>query len=376
MSAIDARLGIVSSPTVRPYQEVRKGYTYFAEDDVLFAKITPCMQNGKHAIATNLIDGIGFGTTEFHVIRPGPEVTARWLHFFLRQDSVLTEAVAHFTGAVGQQRVPEGFLANLEIPVPSLDEQRRIVAMLDRQMALVERASRIARERQSLVDRFSNAALREGFHGIIPLCIDPKSVDGSPRGWRWVRLTDVARLESGHTPSRKHPEWWGGKIPWLALPDIRALHGRIATTTAEATNKAGIANSSARVLPKATVVLSRTASVGFVAVMGRPMATSQDFVNWVCGPELEPWFLVYLLMASRERLLSFASGAIHKTIYMPTVDGFHICLPPIEAQRAIVERVRARLARCGEVERAAKAETDSIEVMPRALLWHVFGKAA
>ncbi len=95
-----------------------------------------------------------------------------------------------------------------------------------------------------------------------------------PVGWTWTKLTDLARLESGHTPSRKHPEYWHGEIPWITLTDARPNHGRIIDDTAEHTNELGIANSSARLLPKNTVCLSRTASVGYVIVMGREMATS------------------------------------------------------------------------------------------------------
>jgi len=119
MPAVDDLRGVIAAPEIRPFAEVRKGYTYFAEGDVLFAKITPCMQNGKHAVARHLLDGIGFGSTEFHVIRPGPEVIAEWVHRFIRQPWVLKAATAHFTGAVGQQRVPANFLANLDIPLPS-----------------------------------------------------------------------------------------------------------------------------------------------------------------------------------------------------------------------------------------------------------------
>ena len=133
----------------------------------------------------------------------------------------------------------------------------------------------------------------------------------APPGWRWFRLTDLARLETGHTPSRSHPEWWGGPIPWISLADIRELDGKVAQDTLETTNEQGIANSSARLLPEGTVVLSRTASVGFVTIMGRPMATSQDFVNWVCGPELYPHFLAYLLRGSRAYIRSLSSGAIN-----------------------------------------------------------------
>src|ERR1700730_5082177 len=72
-------------------------------------------------------------------------------------------------------------------------------------------------------------------------------------GWHWRPLRDCAELQSGHTPSRRHPEWWGGAVPWLALPDIRRLHGKHAYETGECTNDEGLANSSARLLPWGTV---------------------------------------------------------------------------------------------------------------------------
>jgi len=155
-------------------------------------------------------------------------------------------------------------------------------------------------------------------------------------GWRWSPLTSIARLESGHTPSRKHPEYWGGSVPWISIQDARDFHGRRIESTLENTNKAGIANSSARILPKNTVCLSRTASVGYVVVMGRPMATSQDFVNWVCTDQLNPDFLKYVFIAEGADLLRFASGSVHQTIYFPAAKAFHICHPSAAEQRRIV----------------------------------------
>lgn len=157
-----------------------------------------------------------------------------------------------------------------------------------------------------------------------------------PSGWTWSPLTKLARLESGHTPSRSHPEYWGGSIPWISIQDAKANNGGRIHETLEYTNDLGIANSSARVLPENTVCLSRTASVGYVVVMGRPMATSQDFVNWVCTDELDPRFLQHLLLAEGENLLRFASGAVHPTIYFPEAKAFHVCHPPPSEQRRIV----------------------------------------
>jgi type I restriction enzyme, S subunit len=206
---------------------------------------------------------------------------------------------------------------------------------------------------------------------IIPLS-DGRRLDPPPAGWSWHLLCDVARLESGHTPSRSRPDWWGGEVPWIALPDIRQLDGKEAHETTENTNEQGIANSSARVLPKGTVVVSRTASVGFVTVMGRPMATSQDFFNWVCGEKLEPWFLAYLLMASRGYIQSLASGAVHKTVYMPTAEGFRVCIPDPRTQRTIVARLRAQLATANRVRAAAEAELEAAEALPASLLRSAF----
>jgi type I restriction enzyme S subunit len=164
-----------------------------------------------------------------------------------------------------------------------------------------------------------------------------------PESWTRVRLVDIARLESGHTPSRKHPEWWGGDIPWVSLPDAREHHGTVIHDTTQKTNELGLANSAARWLPKDTVCLSRTASVGYVFRLGRPMATSQDFVNWVCSEALEPRFLMQALLAEGKHLLNFGMGTTHTTIYFPAVLAFHITLAPLAEQRRIVDKVEVLL---------------------------------
>ena len=157
-----------------------------------------------------------------------------------------------------------------------------------------------------------------------------------PEGWDWVPLSKIARLESGHTPSRKRPEYWGGDVPWIGIRDATGNHGTTIFDTQQHTNDLGIRNSSARVLPANTVCLSRTASVGYVVVMGRPMATSQDFVNWVCFDAIDYRFLKYILLSEHESMLRFASGTTHQTIYFPEAKAFHVCIPALESQKNIV----------------------------------------
>ncbi|HKP04751.1 MAG TPA: restriction endonuclease subunit S [Chthoniobacterales bacterium] len=130
MAAIDETEGAIVALEKRPYSEVRRGFTSFRENDVLFAKITPCMENGKAAIVRDLRNGLGFGSTEFYVLRAGPDVRPEWLFAFIRRPAFRAEAKSNFTGSAGQQRVPLEFMRRVEIPVPPLAEQDYIVGFL------------------------------------------------------------------------------------------------------------------------------------------------------------------------------------------------------------------------------------------------------
>ena len=131
MAAVGEQLSGIIECHDRYYQEMATGYTYFEEGDVLFAKITPCLQNGKHVLVHTLTHGFGFGSTEFHVIRAGSRLDEGYLFRAVTQPHNLTECANSFTGTAGQQRVQPETLRALRLPLPSLPEQRAIVAMLD-----------------------------------------------------------------------------------------------------------------------------------------------------------------------------------------------------------------------------------------------------
>ncbi len=194
----------------------------------------------------------------------------------------------------------------------------------------------------------------------------------SPYRWTWTKLTDVARLETGHTPSRKRSEYWGGDIPWIGIKDATHNDGRRIDETMQKATALGIENSSARLLPTDTVCLSRTASVGYVVVMGRPMATSQDFVNWVCDDDRLDWrFLKWALLAERQALRRWAHGTTHQTIYFPEVKAFHINLPPRPEQQAIASVLGALDDKIENNRRAA----DAAEAVWLTAVSHTLGDA-
>lgn len=162
-----------------------------------------------------------------------------------------------------------------------------------------------------------------------------------PDHWNVVRTRFVARLESGHTPSRSKPEYWlDCTIPWVTLADVWQLRDgtqKMISETKEHVSDLGLANSSARLLPARTVIVSRTASVGFVGMMAEPMATTQDFVNWVCGSKIRPDFLYWVFRGMEQEFRRLMTGSTHKTIYMPDVERFCTPLPPIQEQDVIAQ---------------------------------------
>ncbi len=129
--------------------EAYSSYTYFEDNDVLLAKITPCFENGKLGIATNLANGVGFGSSEYIVLRCGEQVLPQYIYYHLNQPSFRANGKAQMSGAVGHKRVPKDFVENLEIPLPPLAEQQRIVSKLDAAFAEIDRAIELAQEQLS-----------------------------------------------------------------------------------------------------------------------------------------------------------------------------------------------------------------------------------
>lgn len=309
-------------------------------------------------------------STGFCVLRPKNSLNRQFLFAYVQSNEFIQSLTDLVQGAL-YPAVTDAQVRAQIIPLPPPSEQERIAAILTDQLSVVSSARAATKEQLKAAKALAPAYFRIAFHDITPLGLNVID-EPAPKGWKWTSLVKLAQLESGHTPSRYRPEWWGGDIPWIALPDIRALDGKVAYETSEYTNEAGIANSSARVLPAGTVVLSRTASVGFVTIMGRPMATSQDFVNWVCGPELDPHFLALLFRASRRFILSIASGAVHKTVYVPTVKSFYVCVPNIQEQRRIAENLNHHLSGAEQAEKALRQQLEYIDKLPALLLRRAF----
>ncbi|TVM14230.1 hypothetical protein DPQ33_17710 [Oceanidesulfovibrio indonesiensis] len=147
----------ITSLTTRNYDEVSKGFSAFADNDVLVAKITPCFENGKGAQAANLVNGIGFGTTEFHVIRAKKDLYSRFIYYITNSYEFRFRGEANMQGSAGQRRVPTDFLKAYPIHLPPFEEQKSICARLDSLTSTIQvlynNKAFFTREKQSLMQQ-------------------------------------------------------------------------------------------------------------------------------------------------------------------------------------------------------------------------------
>ena len=128
----------------KPLKEVYTGYTYFRDDDVLLAKVTPCFENGKSGLAKNLENGIGFGSSEFFVLRANPEkVLPEYIYYIINSNRFIAEGTPQMTGTGGLRRLTKDFVLNYPVSLPPLDVQRRIVNQTEEEITIVEQNKRL-----------------------------------------------------------------------------------------------------------------------------------------------------------------------------------------------------------------------------------------
>ena len=167
MASLSEEYGEITDPQIRELGEVKKGFTNFMEGDVVFAKITPCMENGKSAVIGELVNGIGYGTTEFFVLRCGMKLSNRYLYHLLRDKNFRGRAKSVMSGAVGQQRVPKKFLENYQLYLPTLKEQKVIVTMLDECFHKEHQIKLIAESTLNQIDTMKKSILAKAFRGEL-----------------------------------------------------------------------------------------------------------------------------------------------------------------------------------------------------------------
>ena len=351
MDALADGLGGLDTSLEKPADELAAdNYSYFAEGDFLIAKVTPCFENGKKALVSGLPNRIGFATSEVHVVRPNRErIDPNYLRYLLSSGPFRAAGIASMTGAGGLRRISDNAIKDFRLPIADVETQKAVAGYLDREAGRIDQLiGKKERQAQLLGEREETTFLgvvtgadRDGAKASSGV----EWIGEIPSHWQAPKFTHVARQETGHTPSRNEDAYWRPEectIPWFSLADVwqmRSGNQIYVSETAEKISQIGIDNSAARLLPAETVILSRTASVGFAGILATPMATTQDFVGWICGERVHPKFLYYVLRSMKPVFRRLMMGSTHQTIYMPDIRSFRLPLPPIAEQHEIIARL-------------------------------------
>lgn len=336
MSAIDAVSGRIVQRLTRPYGEVRRGYTVFRDRDVLFAKITPCMENGKAACVADMVGGWGFGSTEFHVLRARELVLPEWLYFFVRRESFRQQAMMSFTGTAGQKRVPTDYMAAVRIPVPPLDDQRKRVAA----MTCAERLAGLRRESIVKGDELVRALHTEMFG----------DASTNPRKWPIRTLGEVLEFDGGRSPRceerPRRPGEWG-------VLRLSALTGSNYDESDHKTLPASQAPDPRHEVHAKDLLISRKNTLELVGTPAYVWKTGgrmlmPDLMFRLRPREdagLHPLYLWGLLasatMRERMRLLASGTAASMLNISQARLRGLSIMVPPLERQQRFARHVSA-----------------------------------
>lgn len=308
------------------------------------------------------------------MIRPRGELAPDFLGHLVSASFFVDQVIARSTG-VSYPAINASELVAIPVPVPPLAEQTQIAAFLDRETAKIDALVAEQRRLMALLKEKRQAvishAVTQGLNPNAPM--KPSGIEwlgDVPEHWDVMKMKWVADMQSGHTPDKKTPAYWeGGDIPWVSLNDTGFLKDNdYISETAYSISQLGIENSSARLLPSKVVVFSRDATIGRCAITTRPMAVSQHFIAWVCGPALIPEYLLLRLRSMTGELDRLTTGATLKTIGMPDVRTLVTPVPPLAEQQAIIDWVSNQTIQLDTLTAEAQRAIDLLQERRTALI--------
>jgi len=372
MAAIGEHGGI-QLDQVKALDEIGDGYTYFSDGDVVVAKITPCFENGKGAFAEGLKNGIAFGTTELHVIRPAEEIDGRFLFYLSISELFRKLGEGAMYGAGGQKRVPELFIKDFQALLPPPDQQQKIAAFLDRKTAEIDTLiakkrrllDRLAEKRTALITR----AVTKGLNPDAPMKDSGIEWLGEiPAHWELWKVTHHFRtIGSGATPPSGDPVYYDGDINWVTTSELRECG--ITSTKIKVTEKAFNDISSLRVYVAESIVIAMYgATIGRLGWLEQPATVNQACCVFSESNIMKQRYLYYWLFAARSILISFSYGGGQPNLSQEYLRSLRTTLPPLSEQEEIIQHIDENIDHIEGAEAKIKGAINRLEEYRSALI--------
>ncbi len=326
MKCIEELTGNVDTSITKSLEEVSKGYTPLIENDLIYAKITPCMENGKAAIATGLKNNLGFASTEFHVIRFKKNAYNKFFFFYLIQKRIREHAAMNMTGSAGQKRVPATFLKNLLVPLPPLETQQKIVSILEK--------AEETRKLRAQADELTQKLLQSVFLEIFG---DPTK---NSRGWDVRKLGEIITdsMNGLYLPKEKYTSHEGIKMVHMSdafygIVELGNLKRVLATK--KEIDKYGLTKNDLLVARR-SLNFEGAAKASKIPELNEPLIFESSLIK--VSPDLKLVTTIYLYHYLNNELVR--KTYIYKHITKSTISGINqnslknisVILPPIKVQ--------------------------------------------
>ena len=377
MKLVEAVINKIHLTETRKIEEVLKGsYTPFVDGDVIFAKVTPCMENGKIAIVNKLKNAIGFGSSEFHVVRAKEQILNKYLFHFIIQDRFRNEAANVMTGAVGLRRVPKQFLENSFIPLPPLETQQTIVAKIEELFSELDKGIEDLKTAQQQLKTYRQSVLKWAFEGKLT---NENVKEGElPKGWEKVSINVVSNINP-KLPNKENldREMEVQFLPMklveeivnkIHLSDIKKLHEVLKGSYTPFIDNDIIF---AKVTPcmengKIAIVEKLKNGIGFGSSEFHVIRTNEKVINK---------FMFYFLVQDRFRneAANEMTGAVGlRRVPKQFIENYQIPIPSSEEQHRIVQEIESRLSVADKMEESIAQSLQQAEALRQSILKKAF----
>ena len=416
MACVEEVSGRYHLQNTRKYCEVKKGYTSFIDGDIIFAKITPCMENGKMAVLNNLVNGIGYGSTEFHVSRSHNFIEKKYLFYYFVQTAFRKDAQSNMTGSAGQLRVPTIFFKSVSIPIAPLPEQRAIVAKLEQLFSELDNGIACLKKAQEQIKVYRQAVLKQAFEGELTKAwreqqtnlptaqelletskterVQAAKLQGKklkslilltqaeldvlpelPVGWEWKFLEDIT-LEITDGDHQPPPKAIKG-VPFITISNIDKARNTIDFASSFYVSDQYYSSLKEHRKPrKRDILYTVTGSFGIPVLI--------DFDKPFCFQRhvglIRPAFhtitkwLYYLLQTNHVfiQAQNAATGTAQKTVALNSLRKFRVpfCVPQEQSQ--IIQEIETSLSVCDNIESTICESLEKAEALRQSILKKAF----
>lgn len=377
------RNGTIDYKTI-PFLKAKGKYTYFGNQDLLIAKVTPCFENGNIAIARNLLNGIGFGSSEIFVLRPNKEVISQYLFYLSQSRDFQDKACATMCGVGGLKRISPLFMRTYEFDMPSIENQQRKVTYLDTKLSEIDHQVSLLTSKRDAYLRLKKSIINHVVtHGLNP---NVKMKDSGiewigevPKHWEVKRMKELSAIGSGTTPKSGEDKYYENSIhSWLNTSDVQDCV--INEAKFSITDKALNDYSVLKYYPIGTILIAMYGggTIGNVALMNISATINQACCAIVSNEKLLlPKYLFCYLKCHKKKIISLGFGGTQVNLSQAIIAQLPVVLPPLPEQRAIATYLDDKCAKIDTIVSNLDKQISRYADLKRSLIDEVItGKRA